>query len=328
MSLENQSPYIIKTLEEEAGQRLDKFLSVKLPEFSRSRIQALMEDGNLLKSGKIFSDSSYKIKAGDEFALNVPAAKPSDILPKNIPLNIIYEDKSLLVIDKQAGLTVHPGAGNHDDTMVNALLSLLPAEKLSGIGGVQRPGIVHRLDKDTSGLMVVAKDDAAHKSLAKQIESRELKRVYLGIIWGAVIPPNGKIEANIGRSKMNRKKMAIFRSGGKKAITHYKTLQNFGGLFSELECRLETGRTHQIRIHLANRGHSIVGDKTYGNSKKKSLLLLPDETRSFIENFPRQALHSKEISFQHPKTGKILHFEAKIPEDIQGLIQRLKHLQN
>jgi len=304
---------------EESGARLDKFLTDKLPEFSRTRIKALVEGNNLSKSGKIFADISYKVKSGDEFTLTIPAAKPSKILANPIPLNIVYEDKYLLVINKQAGLTVHPGAGNHGDTMVNALLSHC-AGKLSGIGGVERPGIVHRLDKDTSGLMVVAKDDETHRHLAKQIESRELKRVYLALVWGVLSPPNGKIEANIGRSKTNRKKMAVFRVAGKKAITHYKMLENFNGLFSLIECRLETGRTHQIRVHMAHKGNSLIGDQSYGNNRRK----LPAEIADFIHVFSRQALHSTKIAFTHPKTGKSMEFTAEAPADIQELIKRLR----
>ncbi len=290
-----------------------------MPEFSRTRIKALVEGNNLSKAGKIFTDISYKVKPGDEFTLTIPAAKPSEILANPIPLNIVYEDKYLLVINKQAGLTVHPGAGNHGDTMVNALLSHC-AGKLSGIGGVERPGIVHRLDKDTSGLMVVAKDDNTHHSLAKQIELRELKRVYLAVVWGVLSPPNGKIEANIGRSKTNRKKMAVFRTSGKKALTHYKTLENFGGLFSLVECRLETGRTHQIRVHMAHKGNSLVGDQSYGNNKRK----IPGQIADLIREFPRQALHSAKIAFTHPKTGKSMEFTAELPADIKELIRNLK----
>jgi 23S rRNA pseudouridine1911/1915/1917 synthase len=306
--------------------RLDKYLTSRLPELSRSRVQWLIENGHVRKSGQTVSDSSSVVKPGDTFSIHVPEATPSDMQPTEIPLKIVFEDAHMLVIDKPAGLTVHPGAGNHQDTMANALLAYC-GSSLSGIGGVQRPGIVHRLDKDTSGLLVVAKHDKAHHSLSGQIASRELKRTYLALVWGAINPPAGSVSANIGRSLRNRKKMAIMRSGGKTATTHYKTKEIYGnGLLSLVECRLETGRTHQIRVHLTHLGHGLVGDQTYGSPHNSALATLPKELRDPVRYFPRQALHSHQIGFTHPESGEWMEFKSELPSDISQLVDILKNL--
>ncbi len=323
-----KSTHYLSVEKNDAGLRLDKFLAMKLPEISRSRVHNLLEKGAIKKNNAVVSERNQKVKANEVYEVVIPGLEPSSLLPKKIPLNIVFEDKDLLVIDKSAGLTVHPGAGTGDDTMVNALLAHCGGS-LSGIGGVERPGIVHRLDRDTSGLLVVAKNDAAHKNLTEQIKARELKRTYIAVIWGILSPQSGRIEANIGRSPRNRKKMAVFKTAGKPAITHYKTLEVFGnGIASLVECRLETGRTHQIRVHLTHKGNSLVGDKVYGNPKRKIPASTPEKVKKFIHEFPRQALHSISIGFIHPKKAKYIELESKIPQDIKTLIKHLKGIEN
>jgi 23S rRNA pseudouridine1911/1915/1917 synthase len=311
-----------QTLKEDKKQRLDKFLVSKLseikPEFSRSRIQGLIESGCVFDGKNSLTSCDYKIKGGEHLIVKIPAALESEILAKKIDFEIVFEDEFMLVINKPAGLTTHPGNGNQQNTLVNALLFHC-GKTLSGINGVMRPGIVHRLDKDTSGLMVVAKNDLAHQELAKQIENRTLKRNYLTICYGVPKPLSGTINKNIGRSKINRLKMAIMRTGGRTAITNYEVKEiYFDGLLSMVECRLDTGRTHQIRVHLASIGHSIIGDATYGN-RKKSLVGASDEAKNAVNNFPRQALHSYKISFIHPASEKEMEFEIDLPEDIKKL---------
>jgi 23S rRNA pseudouridine1911/1915/1917 synthase len=305
--------------------RLDKFLALAMPDMSRSRLQSLIKEGNVCVNGKSITDASYRVKQDESYTVTIPPAIPTEISAKSIPLEIYYEDEHLLVINKAAGMTVHPGAGNPDDTMVNALLAHC-GDNLSGVGGVQRPGIVHRLDKDTSGLLVVAKTDKAHQELSSQIAERSLKRVYLAIVWGTPIPSSGTIHANIGRSIRNRKKMAIMRTGGKTATTHYSTQEIFVNQIASLvECRLETGRTHQIRVHMTHKGHSLLGDQTYGNNKKlpKSI---DKETAHYLHHFPRQALHSHQIAFTHPITGEWLEFTSPLPEDMAELLNVLREL--
>ena len=261
--MDNPNTYNLQVSRKDGGIRLDKFLAEKLPDISRSMVKKLVESGHIHKAGIVADNCAVKVKEGDVIAVEVPEPVQTDMRPADIPLNIIYEDKDFLVIDKQAGLTVHPGAGNHDDTLANALVAHC-GESLSGIGGVMRPGIVHRLDKDTSGIMLAAKNDIAHHSLSEQIASRSLKRTYLAVCWGVMKPLNGRIEGNIGRSTKNRKKMAVVPSGGKTAATNYSTVEILsGGGASLVECRLETGRTHQIRVHMAHENHPLIGDQTY-----------------------------------------------------------------
>lgn len=318
---------------EDNGARLDKFLSRRLPEMSRSRLQALIAEGCVTSGGKHVTDAARKVKPDQEFTLTIPDAAPSYLLPQDIALDIVYEDKDLLVINKPAGLTVHPGAGNPDGTLVNALLQHC-GTSLSGVGGVARPGIVHRIDKDTSGLLVVAKNDAAHLHLSAQLAERTLKRVYEAVVWGVPKKSKDTITGNIGRSLSNRQKMAVLKKGGKPAVTHYKVEESFtpgelkSPLASLLECNLETGRTHQIRVHLSYVGHPLVGDPVYGQStesrlKANSYKELPKKTREALLGFNRQALHAKEIAFIHPATDKKMHFEAKLPKDMQALIRAL-----
>ncbi|NDF11312.1 MAG: RluA family pseudouridine synthase [Proteobacteria bacterium] len=316
----------INVPDDQGKTRLDKFLSEQLPEFSRSRIQSLIAGGHVSVGGRKVVDSNAKVKPSECYTVVIPPPEPTGMRPANIALDIVYEDDDLLVINKQAGLTTHPGAGNHQDTLANALVAHCGAS-LSGIGGVSRPGIVHRLDKDTSGLMVVAKHDKAHIDLSEQIQSRELKRAYHAIVWGIVSPRKGVIDANIARSNKNRKKMAVFRSGGKTARTHYTVLETYGENACLVECRLETGRTHQIRVHMTHLKHPLVGDQTYGNPNRKGTAKMPKTVQSTIQGFKRQALHSFFISFRHPVSGKTLEFQREMPADMQALKKALTALQ-
>ena len=311
----------ITTTEADAGQRLDKSLSTQLPELSRSRIKALIEAGQVtLANGETLCDPARKVKSGEEICITIPPPEPAIPEPQAIPLNIVYEDDALLVIDKPVGLTVHPAPGNPDGTLVNALLAHC-GDSLSGIGGVARPGIVHRLDKDTSGLMAVAKSDAAHQTLSAQLAERSMKRTYQAIVWGIPLPTSGSIEGTIGRSPKNRKKMAVVSKGGKPAVTHYTLLESFGSA-SLIECRLETGRTHQIRVHMGHLGHALLGDPLYGTKRKNT----PVELADFLKNFNRQALHACALTLKHPKTNKTQSFTSPLPEDIQTLLDLLRDL--
>lgn len=303
--------------------RLDKFLVEKFakikPEISRSRIKNLIENNKISIGGeKIIANCAYKIKLHEELWVEIPDVESSEIKPKDIKIDIVWQDENMMVINKPAGLTTHPGNGNQQDTLVNALLFHF-ADELSGIGGVARPGIVHRLDKDTSGLMVVAKNDLAHQDLAAQIQERTLKRNYLAICYGVPKPLNGVIDKNLGRSKINRLKMAIMKTGGRRAVTNYSVQKIYqDSLLSLVECRLETGRTHQIRVHMASIGHSLVGDQTYG-ARKKNLNGMDEDLQNFINDFPRQALHSYKIAFLHPVSKEEMEFEIDLPEDMREL---------
>lgn len=304
-----------------AAERLDRALIAALPDYSRSRIQALIAAGHVTLNSTPITDSNAKARAGQHYTIVIPEAVPTHIRAVELPLTILFEDEHMLIINKQAGMTVHPAPGHGDDTLVNALLAHC-GDSLSGIGGVARPGIVHRIDKDTSGLLVVAKHDAAHQALSAQLADRTLKRVYRAVAWGAPRPAQGSIEGNIGRSPKNRKKMAVLKHGGKAALTHYATLESFaGGVASYLECTLDTGRTHQIRVHLTHKGHALIGDQAYGSTPPKTRV--PDET---IRQFPRQALHAYRLFMQHPVSGKPIDFIAEIPPDLEDLILRLRAL--
>lgn len=310
------------------GRRLDVAMLEAAGSFgekiSRTYLQNLITNGHLFKNDEIFTATSYKIRDGDVFRLLLPDVVDSHIEARNIPLDIVYEDSDLAIINKQAGLTTHPGAGNHDETLVNALLHHC-GNTLSGINGVMRPGIVHRLDKDTSGLMVIAKNDSAHRSLAEQIETRELKRVYWALVWGAMAPPAGSIEGYIDRHRVHRLKMQLHPEFGRYSRTNYETLKIFASKsVSLVECRLDTGRTHQIRVHLSSRRHPLVGDELYGGRQFKMKSTFPLEVRDFVNNFPRQALHSKSISLRQPTTGETLFFEVDPPDDMTELIQMLE----
>lgn len=305
-----------------AGERLDKFLADALPKTSRSTAQKLIALGHVTLKQQPCGDASRKIAGGDAIAVFVPSAEPSELKPANIPLEILYEDKHLLVINKQAGLTVHPAPGEKGPTLVHALLHHC-GRSLSGIGGVARPGIVHRLDKETSGAMLVAKNDAAHQSLSEQLQDRSLSRLYHAVVYGVPRFPAGMWEGNIGRAPNNRKKMAVLKSGGKEARTHFKVVESFGGgALSLLELKLETGRTHQIRVHAAHHGHPLVGDPQYGRSRQ----LTDASLQQLTQAFKRQALHAAEISFLHPATGESHRYEAPYPADFKELLAFLARL--
>lgn len=301
--------------------RLDRFLTIQSG-FSRSEIQRLIKNGNVLLNGRQILDASYQIKQNEHFELIVPEPVEALATPEEIALQIVYEDDDLLVVNKPAGMVVHEGAGVHSGTLVNALLHHC-GNSLSGIGGVKRPGIVHRIDKDTSGLLVIAKNDVAHIGLSEQFEKHTIKRTYFAFVFGLPSPPNGTISGNIGRSKFDRKKMALLQTGGKPAVTHYDTIEVFGGFASLVRCRLETGRTHQIRVHLSSLGHHLIGDSTYRVNKLSSLKI-PLELKNDLINFPRQALHAATLGFIHPKTKKELYFESPLPDDLSTLLQKLR----
>lgn len=317
--------YIIEISEELSGIRLDKALSSAMAELSRTRIQALIKQGKITSDNpKISINAKSKTSFGTIYNITIPPAIEATPSPENIPLDIVFEDDDIIVINKPAGMVVHPAAGNYTGTLVNAILYHCKSS-LSGIGGVARPGIVHRLDKDTSGLMVVAKHDAAHKGLSSQFENRSLSRKYMAVVWGMPSPTTGTINEMIGRSRQNRQKMAIVKENGKHAITHYKLKQSLGPHASLLTCKLETGRTHQIRVHLTHIGHPLIGDKTYGaRANRRRLRNLSGDAKNTAQNFPRQALHAAALSLIHPISKEPQHFEAAPPEDMQNLMDILK----
>ncbi len=301
----------------QAGMRLDKAMAALLPDFSRERIKALIVGGALRSDdGAPVRDPARKVSDGDHFSLAVPPPLPAEAEPQDIPLTIVHEDAHLIVVDKPAGLVVHPAAGNLDGTLVNALLAHC-AGQLSGIGGVARPGIVHRIDKDTSGLIVAAKTDRAHEGLARQFKDHSIRRRYLAIVHGVPERASGRVEAPLGRSDSDRKKMAVVRPGqGKHAVTHYRLKEPLDRA-ALVECRLETGRTHQVRVHMAHIGHPLVGDPVYarGQSRHRDLLQRLQ--------FDRQALHAAELGFIHPVDGSDLVFASAIPRDMQELFSHL-----
>ena len=299
----------------DGGQRLDKALA-DASALSRERVKALIGVGAVMLDGRPVAQASAKVAAGSVWTIAVPAATAAEAQAQDIPLVIAYEDDALIVVDKPAGLVVHPAAGNPDGTLVNALLHHCRGQ-LSGIGGVARPGIVHRIDKDTSGLLVVAKTDAAHEGLARQFADPSIMRAYRAITAGVPMPPAGTIRASIARSSHDRKKMALVEEGrGKHAVTHYRTLKALDGA-ALVECRLETGRTHQVRVHLASIGHSLLGDPVYGRC--------PSRLRPILARlgFARQALHAAELGFLHPLDGRPLHFASATPVDMEHLLVEL-----
>lgn len=319
--------YNFQTSATDKGTRLDKFLSHQLPDMSRNRIQQLINEGVVHTSQGTLADCAYRVKSDESITVTVPPAIPSDIRATDIPITTIFEDEHLLVINKPAGLTVHPGAGNHQDTLVNGLLFHFK-DKLSGIGGVQRPGIVHRLDKDTSGLMLIAKHDLAHTRLSEMIAQRLVKRHYMALCWGYLTPSHGTFDAPIGRHPVHRTRMTVTTKQGKHAVTHYQVKQIYHhNIASLVECQLETGRTHQIRVHLAHVDHPIIGDPVYGGrSHKKYLASLPEPLKTLCENFNRQALHAFHLAFEHPITKDNLEFSAPPPADFENLRQEFSKL--
>jgi 23S rRNA pseudouridine1911/1915/1917 synthase len=304
------------------GERLDRALQRGLPDLSRSRLKQLILSGQVANDGNVIRDPSRKVRAGQTFVVILP--EPDDATPQAqaIPLDIRFEDAHLIVIDKPVGLVVHPAPGNPDGTLVNALIAHC-GESLAGIGGVRRPGIVHRLDKDTSGLMVVAKTEATHRALSADFAARRISRAYAAAVWGVPLPATGEIEGNIGRSMTNRKKMAVVGAQrGKPAVTRYKVERVFADTAALIECRLLTGRTHQIRVHLAERGHPLIGDPVYGGRTARRFATVV----STAAYFPRQALHARHLGFVHPANGEYVAFDSDLPDDMKSLIASLEGL--
>jgi 23S rRNA pseudouridine1911/1915/1917 synthase len=330
-------PAAFETGPEAASARLDQWLTQKLgADFSRSRVQALIRQGAVAVSGKPVSDPGRKLKSGETIEVSLPEPEPAEPLGEDIPLDILYEDDELIVVNKPAGLVVHPGAGNWTGTLVNALIHHC-GDSLSGIGGVKRPGIVHRLDKDTSGVMVVAKTDRAHKALSEAFADHGLEsgleRAYIALVWGSPERNFGKVAAPLGRAadRVRRAVVPKDRGDARHAVTHYAVLERFGGekasaLASLLECRLETGRTHQIRVHMAHIGHPVIGDQDYGQAFRTKANRLPKPLRTMAKDFPRQALHAKLLAFSHPVRGEIMRFEAPMPADMAALVAGFRSL--
>ncbi|MEI1246936.1 RluA family pseudouridine synthase [Rhizobium aouanii] len=327
----------VLTADETAEGRLDAWLTAQIgEEFSRSRIKALIKDGQVFLRGEPVTDPQRKVRTGDSFELTLP--EPEDPTPQgeDIPLDILHEDDDVIVISKPSGLVVHPGAGNWTGTLVNALIHHC-SDTLSGIGGVRRPGIVHRLDKDTTGVMVVAKNDIAHRHLSLQFadhgRTMPLERAYQAIVWGRPRSLSGTVEAPLGRATGDRTRRAVKRPDSQdadEAITHYQVIERFHekpdatAFASLVECRLETGRTHQIRVHMAHIGHPLLGDTVYGAGFKTKANLLPGEIRTVVNGFGRQALHAFMLQFEHPRTGEIMHFEVPLPDDMVELVEALR----
>ena len=300
--------------ESQAGERLDRVLAAAWPDLSRSRLKQLIEAGAVCGGAVKLADAAHRVRLGTVVALVVPAAVDAEPQGQAIPLNIVFEDEHLIVIDKQAGLVVHPAAGNRDGTLVNALIAHC-GTSLRGIGGELRPGIVHRIDKDTTGLLVAAKTERAHSSLGKQFAAHAVQRVYKALVWGVPRLRAGTIDGDLGRSPLNRQKMTVLRIGGKAARTHYKVLEVFGASAALVECRLETGRTHQVRVHMAHIGNPLIGDPVYGRPRS-----IPGVTLGIA----RQALHAAVLGFHHPGTDKPVLFESVLPEDFTQAYEALK----
>lgn len=296
--------------EEFVGERIDKFLSCRLEEVSRSYIQKLIKEGHVSVNGKSVK-ANYKLGAGDEISVEIPEAKEPDILPEDIPLDILYEDQDILVVNKPKGMVVHPAAGHYSGTLVNALMYHCK-DSLSGINGVMRPGIVHRIDMDTTGSLLVCKNDEAHRILAEQLKEHTIRREYHAIVYGNIKEDTGTVDAPIGRHPTDRKKMSINYKNGKQAVTHYEVLERFGN-FTYIRCRLETGRTHQIRVHMASLHHPLLGDEVYGPS-----------SRPPFPGLKGQVLHAKILGIYHPATGEYMEFDAPLPQYFVDLLQKLR----
>ncbi|MCH9754058.1 MAG: RluA family pseudouridine synthase [Alphaproteobacteria bacterium] len=309
------------TVEQEKNTRIDKFLSESIEDITRSKIQNLIKNGFVSLNGEPIKNNKHQTSFGDIYVITIPAEEPLQIKPKKMDLNIIYEDDHLLIINKPAGLTTHPGAGNTTDTLVNGLLANYK-NNLSSVAGISRPGIVHRLDKDTTGLIVVAKNDKAHAKLSADLAERKIKRIYQAVIWGLPYKTSDTIKTNVAKNKHDRKKMSVVDDeSGKVAITNYRIMNTFlSGRMSLVECSLETGRTHQIRLHMQHIGHHIVGDPVYGVENKKRKFTLSQNIADYIKSLSRQMLHAKKLSFVHPVTLKQLDFEIELPEDMQKLM--------
>ena len=310
--------------------RLDKYLTKNLKTFTRSQIKKIILSKNIKLNKKLIISPSEKINENDLIEVNIPEQKTDDIKPKKMKIDVVYEDKEIVVINKPSGLVVHPGAGNKDETLVNGLLYLYK-NNLSNLNGEFRPGIVHRIDKDTSGLIVIAKNNQAHSRLSEQFSNHSIKRKYLALIWGVVRPLSGKITTLISRSKKNRQLMSVSERSGKKAVTNYKTLKVFSGKeipkISLVECILETGRTHQIRVHLSHKGNGLIGDKKYGK-KKLGFKKINKKFEKILSNFERQALHAKSLGFIHPTKNNQVNFDSKLPQDFKKMLDFLEKFAN
>ena len=302
-----------------------------LPDLSRSRLSQWIGEGRVTRADQTIRDANHRVKPGETYALALPQPVLAEPRAQAIPLAVVYEDADLIVIDKPAGLVVHPAAGNPDGTLVNALIAHC-GESLMGVGGERRPGIVHRLDKDTSGLIVAAKNERAMTSLAKQFANHTIERAYHAVVWGSPRLGEGVIDAEIGRNPFDRKRMGVLRGGGKSARTRYRVIERFGDaarpFASLIECRLETGRTHQIRVHLTHLGHPLIGDASYGRSRQVPRAKSEAEANAYaaVSEFPRQALHARLLGFQHPSLHQRLRFESDWPEDLSRLIAALRAL--
>ena len=310
-----------------AGQRVDRFLAASFPALSRARIQALIAAGAARRGDAVFTDAAAPVRAGERYTLAPPPAAAARPAAQAIAFPVLFEDEDLLVLDKPAGLVVHPAPGNRDGTLVNALLAHC-GDDFAGIGDEKRPGIVHRLDKDTSGVMVVAKTAWMMARLGEIFATRRLERTYLALAWGLPSPAAGSIEGAIGRDPRDRKRMAVRASGGKPALTHYRLRESWFGAVSLLECRLATGRTHQIRVHLSANGHPLIGDPLYLRRVPAAAKAVPAAIRARLLDFPRQALHAAELGFIHPRSGAKLAFSAPPPADFQALLGLLAGSRN
>lgn len=300
--------FYLEAGEENAGERIDAFLASKLHDVTRSWLQKLIEAGNVSVEGREKLAKNYKLRAGDRLTVELPEPETLDVLPENIPLDIVYEDKYLLVVNKPAGMVVHPAVGNHTGTLVNAVMFHC-GDQLSSINGVVRPGIVHRIDKDTSGLLVIAKTDAAHRGLAEQFAVHSIKRAYRAVVYNNIKEDDGRVDAPIGRNPKDRLKMAVVSADkGRRAVTNYHVIER-SGKFTYVECRLETGRTHQIRVHMAYIGHPLLGDPLYGPRKGMS-------------GVTGQVLHAKELGFVHPITGEYMEFDSELPTEFVKALKK------
>jgi len=330
MSETSENKEVIEVPEHYHQMRLDKALADLMPDLSRSRIKALILDGQVTINKNVKTTASFKIDAGNKIYVNIPDAVDDTPKPENIPLDIIFEDDDVIVINKSADMVVHPAVGHLPGTRVNAILYHC-GNSLSGIGGVKRPGIVHRLDRETSGLIVIAKNDNAHHGLSEQLKDRSLSRVYMSFAWKSPNLIKGFVDEPIGRHATNRIKMAVMKSSGREAKTHYMVNEKYGDAASKIECKLESGRTHQIRVHMQHLKNPIIGDPLYGLVAQECVALLKREgydveSSQYILNFPRQALHAHKIGFIHPNSGEEMAFEVPAPEDMQKLEKYLKSM--
>ena len=319
--------YTVEVPSGKEGERLDKVLADALAghDISRARVQALLDDGMVSSTSPTSAplQAKHKVKSGEKYAVQIPESVSAIPNPENIPLDVVFEDEDVIVIDKPPGLVVHPAAGNAAGTLVNALLHHCEGS-LSGIGGVARPGIVHRLDKGTGGLIIAAKNDRAHHALSEQFADHSIERAYFALVWGVPMPPEGDIEGNIARSPNNRKKMAIVKKGGKTAKTHYRTLKSFGAEAALVECVLSTGRTHQIRVHMASIGHPVMGDQVYGGGGKAKAKRLGPDTALAVDNLGHQALYAYKLGFLHPRSNERILLKRKIPNYINDIYCQLE----